>query len=147
MCSGIFRRKPYSPKWRSLLPTDTPAAAPAEPDEETIGAFTALLEKIGPAWLEKLTTAQKPSPSSDAPKQQVSNDLAAFLQSALEKTEKARDKLASDLEAIRDLLTPEQLTLLRSQRSGAADAKKDTSGVTLKEPPTPPEPKPKPRKW
>lgn len=121
---------------------DTPTdPAPTDgPDYEK--AFSELLEKIGLPWLEK----HRPPSSPSSP---GSSGVEAFLQSAMAKLEKTNEKLSDQLEAMRDLLTQEQLTLLKSRKSGdVADPSKPTKKEQLEPPQDKPQEKPKPRsKW
>src|SRR5208282_4233395 len=107
-------------------------------DADTLAAFTRLLEKLGPPWLDK---TRPPNPSSGA----SSDPVTSFLQSAVNKSEAAREKMAEQMDAIRAMLTPEQLTLLRSLRNAPSALEADPGQTP---PPTPtPTPTPKRRRF
>src|SRR5208283_1547976 len=86
-----------------------------EPDAETIAAFTRLLERIGPTWLQKT----KPPVSSD---RDPHPDLILFLRESLVEQKTQAATLTAQIEKMRDLLTPEQLIQLRSPVSAPKDA-------------------------
>ena len=80
-------------------------------DDDTLAAFGKLLDKLGPSWLDKL---RPPSSPALPPDPKGDNPITSFLQTALSKSEAAREKLAEQMDEMRAMLTPEQLTLLRS---------------------------------
>ena len=90
-------------------------------DDETISAFTKILEKVGPEWLKKHAPQSPKDTNPSPPGPTPSLSLESFLQSALADQKKEAATLREQMEAMRELLTPEQLILLRSRKSGNAD--------------------------
>jgi hypothetical protein len=102
-----------------------------EHDDDTLKEFAAILEKVGPSWLEKIKdTLKVGSPSS-----QMGEGLGDFLR---EHVKELKAELATErTEKLRalSLMTPEQLTLLRSAES--APSEKGGPGLTSKSAPLP----------
>lgn len=114
------------------------AEATDDDDPDTLAAFGRLLDKLGPEAFKKWLKENSPSSPTPSQTPTPATDLTTFLQTALDKSEKAQAKLTEQLEELRDLLTPEQLTLLKSRK----DALK--SGDDPKGQPTSPSPAPDP---
>ena len=101
-----------------------------EPDAETIAAFTRLLERIGPTWLQKtkLPVSSDPAPASTP-------DLVSFLREALTEQKTQAATLTAQIEKMRDLLTPEQLIRLRSPAPDPTNGEKGNSDDAPAKPP------------
>lgn len=118
---------------------------PPDPDEDN-PAFLKYLEKNLPWLTEKLKI---PSGSSNGPPS--ADPIAAFLKEALTETKAEMRKMADQLEAVRDILTPEQLTQLKllKKEGGAGPGNPPTPGNPPSDPPPPkpPTPEKKRSKW
>jgi hypothetical protein len=117
---------------------------PAENEDDENPAFLSYLEKNLPWLTEKL----KPSLSLDAPKPGQDNPITKFFQDALTETKAALSATAEQLEAAKELLTPEQLIQFKSRKSGGGGdpgnpPKKENNG---NDPPPPKEGDPPPAK-
>src|SRR5271166_5361386 len=104
-----------------------------EPDDDTLAAFTKILTKVGPQWLTEQLKATTPPPSE--PKQ--GGSLEAFLQDTLRETRETLKGMTDRMERMRDLLTPEQLTQLRSPATPPSGGGGE-SGPPSSTPPTAP---------
>jgi len=104
-------------------------------DADTLAAFTKLFEKVAPEWHKKQTQSQKDTKSLEGPTMVgPSLSLEAFLQNALAEQKTEAKTLREKLEEIREILTPEQLTLLRSRKSESGG---ESRLLTKKEPQEP----------
>lgn len=112
------------------------AEPPSDPTDDDL--FDELLSKRGTAWLtEALKTLglSKPDPSSKPdPLKQAGDGIVDFLKEALGDVKAENKTLRERAEAMRELLTPEQLILLKSP-------KKENEGGPAN--PTPPPAPPK----
>lgn len=110
-------------------------------DDEDNPAFLKYLEKNIPWLTEKL----KPSLSLPAPKSTDQDPLTALLNKLLDETKTEAKTLAQQLAELRDMLTPEQLALLKSRKSaGEGDpGNPPTPGKPPSDPPKPSDPPPK----
>lgn len=113
-------------------------------DPDTLAAFGRLLDKLGPEAFKKWLKENSPSSPTQAPSPTPANDLTTFLQTSLDKAEKAQAKLTEQLEELRDLLTPEQLTLLKSRKSAPKSGDDPKGPPTNQKDPPDPDPKAKP---
>lgn len=93
-----------------------PDPIPEEDDDEKY--FGELLEKKGTTWLKTQLEAlgfkanpQEPNPTNPQP---PAGDFAAFLLGENQAAKKSADALREKLEAVLEILTPEQRTLLKS---------------------------------
>ena len=111
-----------------------------EVDDDTLAAFTKILKKVWPEWSKSHLPSPTPAISSAG--------LEAFLQTALAEAKETNKSLTERLEAIRDVLTPDQLSILRGLRSPApavaAGQGASPMPTTPASDPEPPKPK---RKW
>lgn len=133
------------------MPTNPPPPDDDDIDDDTLAAFAKVLSKHherNPQWLTKLF----PHFSQSGSDQKGAGDLTTFLQSLLSKEETKAASLSDRLEAAMSLMTPEQLTQLRSatpkpgndpKGSGAGGAKPDALPI----PPADPIPAKPKRKW
>lgn len=120
---------------------------PPDDDAENFGAFMNYFGRAtkDPKWLEavKGSLSSGAAAVTEAPK-----ELAGYLQKALDKAETTITKQAEALDKMRDLLTPEQLTSLRSPPSvGDPGSPSPNEGPKPRSAPAPAPPLPKRRKW
>src|SRR5271166_1714422 len=110
------RARPKRPKFGKLRTERDNSMADDEPDDDTLAAFTKILTKVGPKWLTEQMKTSTPSAgvSSDKP---PGLSLETFLQDTLKETRAILASTTERMERMRDLLTPEQLTQLRSPAS------------------------------
>jgi hypothetical protein len=103
-------------------------------DDDDNPAFMTYLEKNLP-WLKEKLSLSSPVP----PKSSETNPITDFLKEALAETKSRAEKLAEELEAARDLMTPEQLIQFKSRKSGGAGGQGNPppSGGSGNEPPPP----------
>lgn len=133
-----------------MATNNPPAPDDDDIDDDTLSAFEKVLKKYhgkNPEWLKTLFPDFSPTGS----KPQAA-DLTTFLQSLLAEQKTAGEATATNLETALSLMTPEQLTLFRSQKSGGARKENAGGGQTPGALPTPPVDPPivpvkKPRKW
>lgn len=119
---------------------------PPDDDAENFGAFMNYFGRAtkDPKWLD---TVKGSLSSGAAAIAETPKEVAGYLSKALDKAEATITKQAEQLDKMRDLLTPEQLTSLRSAPSGEK-SKGDPGSPPPIEPPKPLiEPPPKRRKW
>lgn len=104
-----------------------------EDDAEALPHFKRLLEKAGSEWLDKLRPL---NPIVSSPKGEGSNPITDFFREQVADLKTALKQSTDQMEAMRDLLTPEQLTQLRSRNSAgpSGDGKKAISGPPNNEP-------------
>src|SRR5271166_62668 len=111
-----------------------------EPDDDTLAAFTKILTKVGPEWLkEQLKTA---SPPTSEPK--PSGSLEAYLQETVRDMRETVKGMTSQIERMRDVLTPEQLIQLRSPATLLSGGDGANGPPSSTQPPAPAAAKPGP---
>jgi hypothetical protein len=96
-------------------------------DDETLTAFEKVLKKYhgkNPEWLKTLFPDFSPKGSNPP-----AADLTSFLQSLLAEQKATGETMATRLETALSLMTPEQLTLYRSQNGGGAKKESAAGGV------------------
>jgi hypothetical protein len=103
-------------------------ADPASEESDDNPEFVKYLEK-NLSWLK-----EKLSLSSEDPPKVKTLDLTSFLQTSLEKAEKAREAAANQLEELRDMLSPEQLIQWKSRKSAGGAGLEKPQGNGSPEP-------------
>ena len=125
---------------------------PNPDDEADEAVFEELLKKKGKPWLTELltelgiTTAPKPGdpPKPSLPNPASGDALSSFLTTALGEEKAARRSLREKLDAVMDILTPEQRQALKSANADPADPAKPKPKNPPKPKDDPPPPAPKP---
>lgn len=121
-------------------------------DDETVSAFEKVFKKYhgkNPEWLKTLF------PDFSLPvSKPAAGDLTTFLQTLLAEQKETAATTTAKLEMALSLMSPEQLTLLRSQSSGGKSGEPSGGkggapggGKPMSENDPPPPPPTKPRKW